>query len=112
MILAMFTKPTHLAKIAPFLSACWVGLGASTVYGSTLPEPIRDEDYHYAGQPPEAVVELGRSLFFDKLLSGNRNISCATCHHPDTHTGDDLSLPLGEGGVRIGRSPQSRPLPR
>jgi mono/diheme cytochrome c family protein len=25
-------------------------------------------------------VELGRALFFDKILSGNRDIACATCH--------------------------------
>ncbi|WP_444893341.1 cytochrome-c peroxidase [Microbulbifer sp. TRSA001] len=47
-------------------------------------------------------IELGKLLFFDKELSGNRNISCATCHHPSTHTGDALSLPVGEGGQGLG----------
>src|SRR5688500_2490497 len=28
------------------------------------------------------LIALGRALFFDKELSGNRNIACATCHHP------------------------------
>ncbi|WP_334312305.1 cytochrome-c peroxidase [Cognatishimia sp. SS12] len=46
---------------------------------------------------------LGRDLFYDKILSGNRNISCATCHHPDLGTGDGLSLGIGEGGVGLGR---------
>ncbi len=41
-------------------------------------------------------------LFFDKLLSGNRNIACATCHHPALATGDGLALPLGEGAVGLG----------
>src|SRR6266705_2416185 len=27
-----------------------------------------------------ALVALGRALMFDKILSGNRDISCATCH--------------------------------
>ncbi|MEM8883925.1 MAG: cytochrome c peroxidase [Planctomycetota bacterium] len=45
-----------------------------------------------------ALVELGRMLFFDKELSGNRNISCATCHHPAAGTGDMLPVPIGEGG--------------
>src|SRR5699024_12189027 len=40
-------------------------------------------------------VELGRMLFFDKLLSGNKDISCATCHHPTLNTGDALSLSIG-----------------
>ena len=41
---------------------------------------------------------------FDKILSGNQNISCATCHHALTDTGDGLSLPVGEGGVGLGKS--------
>ena len=27
-----------------------------------------------------ARYKLGRALFFDPILSGNRDISCATCH--------------------------------
>lgn len=47
-------------------------------------------------------VQLGRLLFYDKILSGNRNISCATCHHGLAFTGDGLALPVGEGGVGLG----------
>jgi len=32
-------------------------------------------------QPP-ALVDLGQALMFDKVLSGNRDIACATCHNP------------------------------
>ena len=45
-----------------------------------------------------AIVDLGRNLFFDKILSGNRDVSCATCHSPLTHAGDALSLSIGTGG--------------
>lgn len=45
---------------------------------------------------------LGKFLMFDKILSGNQNISCATCHHPLTGLGDGLSLPVGEGGQGLG----------
>ncbi|MBC75982.1 MAG: hypothetical protein CME64_08190 [Halobacteriovoraceae bacterium] len=38
---------------------------------------------------------LGKKLFFDKRLSGNRNVSCATCHDPNKGTGDGLPLPVG-----------------
>ncbi|MCR9204313.1 MAG: cytochrome-c peroxidase [Halobacteriovoraceae bacterium] len=48
--------------------------------------------------------ELGKSLFFDKLLSGKKNISCASCHHPLTGTSDALSLGLGEGALGLGMS--------
>ncbi|MGI9332699.1 MAG: cytochrome c peroxidase [Gammaproteobacteria bacterium] len=39
---------------------------------------------------------------FDKISSGNFNISRATCHHPPTGTGHGLSLPIGEGGSGLG----------
>lgn len=45
---------------------------------------------------------LGQLLFYDKILSGNRNIACSTCHHPDLGTGDGLSLGIGEGGSGLG----------
>jgi cytochrome c peroxidase len=54
--------------------------------------------------PPEnpALVSLGRALFFDKILSGNRDISCATCHEPRRAFTDGLSLAVGTGGVEVG----------
>ncbi len=65
-------------------------------------EPVLDQDYYQSGAPDPDKVALGRLLFFDKVLSGNRNTSCATCHHPLTSTGDGLSLPLGEGALGLG----------
>jgi cytochrome c peroxidase len=49
-----------------------------------------------------ALTELGRALFFDKILSGNRDVACATCHSPGTSFGDGLSLAVGTGGVDVG----------
>lgn len=49
-----------------------------------------------------AQVALGQALMFDKILSGNRDIACATCHHPTQSTGDGLSLSIGTGGVGLG----------
>jgi len=47
-------------------------------------------------------ARIGRLLFYDKVLSGNKNISCGTCHHHDHAGGDGLSLGIGEGGVGVG----------
>ncbi|MBT8098746.1 MAG: cytochrome-c peroxidase [Gammaproteobacteria bacterium] len=66
------------------------------------PYTVSDSDYYFDGEPDPAKVELGRNLFFDKILSGNFNISCATCHHSLTDTGDGLSLPVGEGATGLG----------
>lgn len=53
-------------------------------------------------QPNAALVDLGRSLFFDKILSGNRDVSCATCHSPPGHAADVFSLSIGTGGTGDG----------
>jgi cytochrome c peroxidase len=53
-------------------------------------------------QSDSATFELGRMLFFDKILSGNKDISCATCHHPSLNSGDQLSLSIGSGGEGLG----------
>ncbi len=49
-----------------------------------------------------AQARIGQLLFYDKILSGNQNISCGTCHHHDHAGGDGLSLGIGEGGVGLG----------
>jgi cytochrome c peroxidase len=49
-----------------------------------------------------ALVDLGRSLFFDKVLSGNRDVSCATCHSPLANSGDGQSLAIGTGAIIVG----------
>jgi cytochrome c peroxidase len=62
-----------------------------------------------------ALVELGRALAFDKILSGNRDISCMTCHLPQFATGDGRSLSIGQGARGTGPSrvhPQGLLIPR
>ncbi|MGJ8623330.1 MAG: cytochrome-c peroxidase [Yoonia sp.] len=60
---------------------------------------ITAQDYIPA-DPDQA--RIGQLLFYDKILSGNRNISCGTCHHHDHAGTDGLSLGIGEGGVGVG----------
>jgi cytochrome c peroxidase len=50
----------------------------------------------------QPLVVLGQALAFDKILSGNRNISCMTCHIARFSTGDGKSLSVGEGGTDVG----------
>lgn len=38
--------------------------------------------------PRGALVELGRLLYFDRRLSGDGTMNCATCHLPDEGFGD------------------------
>jgi cytochrome c peroxidase len=52
--------------------------------------------------PSPELVRLGEALFWDPELSGNRDTSCATCHHADLATGDDLSVSIGTKGLGLG----------
>ncbi len=47
----------------------------------------------------EERIALGQALFFDPILSGNLDTSCATCHNPCAMGGDDRSLSVGTGFV-------------
>ena len=47
-------------------------------------------------------VALGRLLFWDPILSGQKDVACATCHHPAFGYSDGLDLSLGANGVGLG----------
>lgn len=64
-----------------------------------LPLPLKDSDYRSVD---ENEAKLGQLLFYDPILSGNKEVACATCHHPSLGTGDGLSLSLGDGGKGLG----------
>ncbi len=55
------------------------------------------------------LVHLGQALTFDPILSGNKDISCGTCHFPAFGTGDGKSLSIGQGGANVGPK-RSHPL--
>lgn len=68
-------------------------------FAQDWPDPVTDADY----QPLDlAEAVLGQTLFYDPILSGNRNIACGTCHHPKFGTADGVSLSVGEGGIGLG----------
>lgn len=58
------------------------------------------------------LTRLGRDLFFDPILSGDQNISCGTCHHPEFAMTDGRVLPIGAGGQGLGESRAFRKLIR
>ena len=60
-----------------------------------------DADAEFATFDPDQV-RLGHLLFYDPILSGNREVSCATCHHPNHATADGVALGLGDGGIGLG----------
>jgi cytochrome c peroxidase len=50
---------------------------------------------------PERVA-LGRLLFWDPVLSGQRDVACATCHHPAFGYSDGIDLSIGANAAGLG----------
>ena len=94
---------SSLSKRLTRLFAATAFASTSTLFAAgqqlDLPPPSSDRDFPVHS---DAQVNLGMLLFYDKILSGNMNMSCASCHHAVAATGDGLSLPVGEGGRGIG----------
>lgn len=79
------------APQAKILGSLWIG---------SLPPPPPDPSNRWADDP--RAVALGHRLFFDPRLSGNGEISCASCHRPDRHFTD--GLPRGRALAEAARN--------
>lgn len=55
-------------------------------------------------EPPKRtkLSNLGELLFYDPILSGEMDVSCATCHHPKFGFGDGRERSIGVGGTGLG----------
>ena len=84
------------------LSLCQVTLGTMTQAAPPvgLPDVTHPKDNPYS----EAKVELGRMLYFDKRLSADNTVSCASCHDPKMGWSNNDATAVGVGGQRGGRS--------
>ena len=76
-----------------------VELQAAELQTAEFPIPLSSDDF-LPFDPNKAA--LGQLLFYDPILSGNRNISCGTCHNHDFASADGVSLGIGEGGKGVG----------
>lgn len=54
--------------------------------------------------PTKNRVELGKKLFFDPRVSGDGNMSCATCHSPMLGWSDGLPTGVGHKNQILGRA--------
>jgi len=96
------------------LTACTPDNGDDILNGSSEAEilataqqfgalPMEAEDPN-GGRMSRDREELGRLLFYDPILSGENDVSCATCHHPDFGYSDGRDLPSGSGARGLGPS--------
>jgi len=58
---------------------------------------------HRDGFTPQQI-DLGRYLFFDPLLSGDRTLSCSSCHDPARGLSDGRPRSVGIGARDAGRA--------
>ncbi len=82
------TSPPNLSiKLSPY-------------FADSIPYPVQNPF-------SEAGIALGKLLFDDPTLSGNNQISCATCHHKSKHFTDGISL--SNNGLSKKRLPRNAP---
>ena len=86
---------TPLAAAVAVTAVAWnPGGGAPASAAAVLgPVPIPADN-----PPTTAKVALGKLLFFDRRLSGNNTIACATCHQPAKGLADGLPRSIGASG--------------
>ena len=76
----------------------------TTNAGGPLPTSINGTDNTPTTNPiTNDGATLGRVLFYDKKLSANGTIACASCHKQDKGFSDDAVLSLGFNGGTTGR---------
>ncbi len=99
MTVAMATAqvPPGSAGVLDFSAAEWQRVQR---HGPWPPPPAPDPGNRLSGNPQ--AIALGQQLFFDPRLSGDGNLSCASCHNPARAFTD--GLPRGVGRVEVDRN--------
>jgi cytochrome c peroxidase len=96
-------RASALLVVALLLSACGPPtrqLDAENPVRPNASSPFGLEEF-FAEAPQQPVptrVRLGRWLFFDKRLSSDGNVACATCHRPEHAFSEPTRVPTGVGG--------------
>lgn len=89
------------AANALLLPATPANYAAPVLPPNFLVQPIVGQNNTPANNPvTDAAATLGRALFYDKRLSLNRTVSCASCHLQEHGFSDPRRLSVGfEGGL-------------
>ena len=65
-------------------------------------EPLGLIPYPPDNPPVAERIALGRLLFFDPILGGEKDVSCGTCHHRDFAFADGRQFGAGTSGEGLG----------
>ncbi len=95
------TKLKFYLLVVAFLGACM----RYTIAAEPLGTPSVDDIEYPDDEPHSALeIELGKTLYFDPILSFNKSQSCATCHNPELGFGDGMNLSVGAKGAQVPRN--------
>jgi len=93
------------------LTLCAMPVLADTAYVAKAGHPSlkawllpAEAPYPEGNQPNAARIDLGKKLYFDPRLSGDGNMSCATCHNPSLGWSDGLPTGKGVKSMVLGRA--------
>src|SRR5687767_5657120 len=76
---------------------------AVTLHGQNIQKPLPLSVTAPADNPASpAKIALGRLLFWDPILSGSRDVACASCHHPRFAYTENRDISIGVNGVGLG----------
>ncbi len=73
-------------------------------YNNTLPDHVHPIVDNLEGDIDNHVATLGRVLFYDKKLSLNNSVACASCHFQENAFSDVTALSEGFEGGMTGRN--------
>jgi len=85
--------------LAVLATGCGESASGTSVGNSPTPWPITafPELPESIADVPEARIELGHLLFFDPVLSADRETACVTCHSEQWGMSDSLARAVGHG---------------
>ena len=95
-----------LGVLPLFLAALWPALSAEAPSETPPKPPLGLPPVQWPENDPysAAKAELGHILYFDKRISSDGTISCASCHAPERAFTDGSPVSTGIGGQKGGRS--------
>lgn len=89
-----------LLVVALLAISATLDLGKPDNYANqTVPAYITKDNTPPVNILNDKTATLGRVLFYDKKLSTNNTISCASCHHQQFAFGDTASASVGVNGT-------------
>ena len=99
---------TTIPRFSRFVAfAVCLAAVANVAHAADPPKGLAKVKHPKDNQPTADKISLGKQLYFDKRLSADSTISCASCHDPAKGYSNGTPFATGVGGKIGGRSAPS-----